>query len=96
MQLITYGPGIPGVKGGKLRGAMASTITGIMAVLAKRRIVSDAGDYGGVMIWKDNSGAYRCNFNVYQHAVSDETFKTKKQVRAWLTEWFPKQRERTN
>jgi hypothetical protein len=89
-----YGPDIPGVKGGRLKGPMASTVTGFMTALQKYRACSDAGDHGSVMVYRDDDGNFRCMFCVWQMARERQTFKTKAQVRAWLKEWLPVQRQR--
>jgi len=83
--------GVPGVKGGKLKGPMAKSVSGFMLALRKYRACSDAGDYGGVMVWRDDDGAYRCHFMRFQASLEQQLFKTKAQVRAWLVEWLPRQ-----
>lgn len=90
--LNTYGPGLSGVRGGKLRGPMADGVGGFMKALMSYRVVSDAGDHGSVMVHVDDDGMYRCAFMVWQHVRASEILKTKTAVRNWLKEWLPRQR----
>lgn len=84
--------GLPGVKGGtiKPRGKhMARTVSGLMAILRKGRICSSAADCGAVTVWKDDKGAYRCEFDRHRVPFNEATFDTKAAVRRWLKEWLP-------
>lgn len=91
--LNTYGPNLPGVRGGKLRGPMAKSVNGFMEALKSYRAVSDAGDHGAVMVWVDDDGLYRCHFMVRFFSQNEQILKRKSEVRKWLATWLPKQRE---
>lgn len=85
---------LPGVKGGKLKGPMAKTVNGFMTALNAHRVVADAGDHGSVMVYRDDIGGLRCYF-MRHHAITEEqNYKTKAEVRAWLKQWLPVQRDR--
>lgn len=84
---------LPGVKGGKLKGPMAKTINGFMTALRSHRICADAGDYGSVMVYRDDDDMLRCYFMVWHQITEEQSFATQRQVRQWLKEWLPAQRQ---
>lgn len=90
--LNSYGPALPGVKRGTLRGPMARGVSGFMKALERHRVVADTGDYGSAMVYRDDAGDYRCKYMVRWSEVDASTLKTKTAVRAWLKVWLPKQR----
>ena len=90
---VTFGPGVPGIKSGYVKGVMATGITRIMAALEKHRAVSDAGDHGSVMVWRDDAGAYRAAFMVWCSTRATVTVTSKAALRKWLREFLPKQHE---
>lgn len=92
MSLNDYGPNLPGVKRGTLRGPMAKSVTGFMKALEKHRVVADAGDHGAAMVYRDDAGNFRCKYMVRWSEIDAQTLKTKAAVRCWLKEWLPKQR----
>lgn len=81
---------LPGVKGGRLRGPMARTISGFRQALVANRCCSAAGDHGAVMVWRDDAGAWRCAFMRYQATLEAATFSSKAAVTTWLRAWLPK------
>lgn len=83
---------LPGVKGGVLSGPMAKSVTGFIAALKQYRVVSDAGDYGSVIAYIDDDGAYRAAFMVYHNVQESMSCRTDKALRQWLREWLPAQR----
>jgi hypothetical protein len=83
---------VPGVKG-TLTGIMAGSISGILAALKTYRAVSDAGDHGSIMVYRDDEGAYRCLFMVWGRTHAQKICKTQREVRDWLKEWMPHQRQ---
>lgn len=91
---VTFGPGVPGIKSGFVKGVMATGITKMMAALEKHRSVSDAGDHGSVMVWRDDSRAYRAAFMVWGSTHDTITVTSKAALRRWLRVWLPKQRQR--
>lgn len=82
---------VPGVKG-SLTGVMAGSASGILAALKTYRAVSDAGDHGSIMVYRDDEGSYRCLFMVWGQTREQKVCKTQRDVRAWLKEWLPAQR----
>lgn len=84
---------VPGVKG-SLTGVMASSVSGILTALKTYRAVSDAGDHGSIMVYRDDEGKYRCLFMVWGHTQEEKICKAQREVRTWLKEWMPKQRQR--
>lgn len=80
-----------GVKGGKLKGPTATSISDILNSLKRHRIVSSAGDHGAISIWKMDDGRFRCGFYRFHNAIDEQSLDYKYQVKAWLLEWFPKQ-----
>jgi hypothetical protein len=93
MHQVTFGPGVPGMKTGYVKGVMATGITKIMAALEKHRAVSDAGDHGWVMVWRDDAGAYRGAFMVWMSTRASTVVTSKAALRRWLREFLPKQRQ---
>jgi hypothetical protein len=85
--------GLPGVKGGKLRGPMASSATGFMRALRQHRAVSAAGDHGSVMVWRDDAGKIRCSFMRHFRSIETLELSTKIDVRGWLIKWLPRMHE---
>lgn len=83
---------VPGAKG-TLTGIMASSIHGILTGLKTYRAVSDAGDHGSVMVYRDDEGMYRCLFMVWGHTQQQKICKTQREVREWLKEYLPLQRQ---
>lgn len=84
---------LPGVKGGELIGPMAKTVNGFMTALKAFRACADAGDHGSVMVYRDDAGNLRCVFMVRHEIREQQSFKTQREVREWLKEWLPVQRQ---
>jgi len=84
---------VPGAKG-TLTGVMAGSITGIISALKNYRAVSDAGDHGSIMVYRDDAGKYRCLFMVWGITREEKVFISQREVRTWLKKWMPRQRER--
>lgn len=84
---------VPGVKG-TLTGIMASSASGILTALRTYRAVSDAGDHGSIMVYRDDEGQYRCLYMVLGVTREQLICKTQREVRVWLKEWMPRQRQR--
>lgn len=91
---VTFGPGVPGMKSGYVKGVMARGITGMMAGLEKHRAVSDAGDHGAVMAWRDSAGKYRGAYSVWGATRASIEVTSKDALRRWLREYLPKQHQR--
>ena len=83
---------LPGVKAKQVTGVMARTVSGFITALRKYRVVSDAGDHGSVMVYRDDAGLYCCHFARWQVSLEKQRYATQAQVRAWLKEWLPVQR----
>lgn len=83
---------LPGVKGGELIGPMAKTVNGFMTALKSFRAVADAGDHGSVMVYIDDNGTYCGFFMKYHQTQASVACNTKSDMRKWLKEWLPKQR----
>ena len=79
--------GMPGVKK-RLKGPMVETVSAFMREIEKHRIVSSAGDYGSVNLYRDDKGTLRGERHVRHSTMSSAEFKTKKAAREWLTENF--------
>lgn len=89
--LSTFKP-LPGVRGGKLRGPFAvKSPNAFLRELETYRVVSDAGDHGSVTVWRDDSGAFRCEFCRWCATVESKIFTSKASVRRWLATWHPRQ-----
>ncbi len=86
--------GLDGVKGGKLKGPLISSVSGVYATLRKYRVCAAAGDHGSITVWLDDVGW--CHVGFYRHMarVAEQTFPRKTHAYAWLIEWWPKMRER--
>lgn len=82
---------LPGVKGGKLKGPMARTISDFRSAMVSNRAISSAGDHGAVMVWQDDAGQWRACFMQYQNTVASAEFSSKAAVLPWLRTWLPKQ-----
>lgn len=82
---------VPGVKG-TLTGIMANSPSGILTALKTYRAVSDAGDHGSVMVYRDDDGQYRCLFMVWGMTREQKICSSQREVREWLKEWMPHQR----
>jgi hypothetical protein len=85
--------GLDGVRGGRLkpRGKhIASTVSGFMEILRKKRVCSGAGDDGSATVWRTDKGTYRCEFSRYLSSINSAEFAMKSDVRCWLKEWLPK------
>ncbi|HXJ61326.1 MAG TPA: hypothetical protein VNU68_32180 [Verrucomicrobiae bacterium] len=83
---------VPGVKG-TLTGIMASSVNGILTALKTYRAVSDAGDHGSIMVYRDDEGRYRCLFMVWGSTREQKICQTQREVREWLKKWMPAQRQ---
>lgn len=82
---------LPGVKGGKLKGPMARTVSDFRSAMVSHRAISSAGDHGAVMVWQDDDDQWRARFMRYQATIDDASFSTKAAVLPWLRTWLPKQ-----
>lgn len=82
-----------GVRAKRVKGIMAKTVNGFMVGLRTYRAVSDAGDHGSVLVYRDDSGAFRCHFVRWRQSVNEEQFESQAKVRAWLKKWLPVQRQ---
>lgn len=89
--LFTFA-GMDGVKG-QLRGPMAGSVAAFMRAIDKYHIVSGAGDYGSVNLYRDDKGTLRGERHVRHFSADVAQFKTKKAARQWLTEQLPLCRE---
>lgn len=88
--------GLPGVAGGKIEDVqMASSVSGAMKVLRTDRAVTGAGDHGAWTVWKDDEGAYRCEFQRHYCTLNQSTYTQKKNVQGWLRTWLPRVQERS-
>ena len=88
--------GLPGVRGGRLRPRgkhTASTVSGFMDVLRTGRICSGAGDNGAITVWRDDKGAYRCEFSRFCISISSAEVISKAAVKRWLKDWLPQMQE---
>lgn len=85
MQTFNFN-GLEGVKG-TLKGPIVRTRSAAAVGLLNFRIVSAAGDYGAVNLYRDDSKTLRGERCEYQRTVESQTFKTKKAA----LEWFDKQ-----
>lgn len=82
---------LPGVKGGKLKGPFARTVSDFRNAMVTHRAISSAGDHGAVMVWQDDAGQWRARFMYYCATVDDASFSSKAAVLPWLRIWLPKQ-----
>lgn len=81
---------LPGRKGITLLVGVGS-IAGAMKYLREGEIgISSAGDDGALDVYRQRNGVLRGRFHRYMVTQNDETFKSLKEVRAWLTIWWPK------
>lgn len=81
--------GMPGVKR-NLKGPLVNSITAFMREISKHRIVSDAGSYGSLIIYRDDKGVLRGERHVRHNTEDRAEFKTKKEMRAWLSGQLPR------
>ena len=88
-----YAP--PGVRAKKLRGPMERTKTGFLRSIRNYRIVSAAGDYGAVTVWRRDDGQYGSAFSVWMVHRAEATHTSLKSLGAWLDTWLPKMREQS-
>lgn len=79
----------------KLQGPIVNSITGVMNGLKHYRVVSSGGDHGSITVWEMDCGHFRCGFYRFGSAIDEQNFDFKYQVKDWLIEWFPKQRNFT-
>lgn len=84
---------LPGVKGGRLKGPFARTVSDFRHAMVVHRAISSAGDHGAVMVWQDDAGRWNARFMRYQATIDDASFNTKAGVLPWLRIWLPKQHQ---
>ena len=80
--------GMPGVKK-KLKGPLVSSVSAFMREINKYRIVSGAGSYGSLNLYRDDKGILRGERHVRHFTAAHAEFKTKKAARDWLAEQLP-------
>jgi len=82
--------GLPGVKRKETPCAGFRSPSGALRVLRRGLAASTASDNGAVIVWTDDAGFYRCEFNRHRQPINREKYRTQVQVVAWLKEWMPK------
>jgi hypothetical protein len=85
--------GMPGVKG-TLKGPFIKSVNAANIVLRKRRVVSAAGDFGCVNVYRRDDDKWGCEFQFYQFAIDSKVYKTKNDALKWLKKWLPRVRKR--
>lgn len=85
---------MPDVRAKRVKGIMANSPSGFITALRKYRAVSDAGDHGSVLVYRDDAGRYRCHFMRWQQTINELQCTSQAEVRGWLREWLPAQRQR--
>lgn len=71
---------------GTLKGPIVQSKTRAAAGLRKFRIVSAAGDYGAVNLYKDDSGKYRGERCEFMRTAESRIFETKKAALPWFAD----------
>jgi hypothetical protein len=84
--------GLPGTKRNRKAGFVHSVTAALQALRAKGAATA-ASDNGALNIWRDDSGAYRCEFMRYRASVDRQIFHRVSDVRRWLKTWLPKTQE---
>lgn len=69
---------------------MFRTITQCLEILRKRIAATAASDNGAINVWDDKFGMWRCERQRYMARQSAGSFKTLKEVVAWLKVELPK------
>lgn len=87
---------LDGVSGGRLRGPMVHTVSGFRSAMVANRAVSSAGDHGAIMVWRDDSGQWRCSFMRFCTPRNEAVFSSKAAVLKWVREWLPRTKENHN
>lgn len=84
---------LPGVAGGKLKGTMSQSASGVIAALRQCRVTSAAGDHGSLTAWIDDDSAYRAAFHRWQVTKAEGVFTSQAALRACLKSWWPALRD---
>lgn len=82
--------GLPGVSGKDLEAPLFRSVPAAMTGIKTHRAVTSAGTHGAISVWIDDDGKYRCEFYVRLITQNSIVVSTKREVRTWLKEWFPK------
>ena len=80
--------GMPGVKK-KLKGPLVSSVTAFLREIDKHRIVSGAGSYGALNLYRDDKGVLRGERHVRHFTGASAEFKSKAAAKRWLAEQWP-------
>ena len=81
--------GLPGTKRDQ-RAVYVTSPTAAMRALRNKLAATAAGPEGAVSVWRDDAGAYRCDFQWHRVSYESRTFRTLRDVRGWLTLWLPR------
>ena len=81
--------GLPGTQRDQ-EAVYVTSPTGAIRALRGKLAATAAGDEGALNVWRDDAGAYRCEFQRYWVTVDHQTYRTLREVREWLTAWLPK------
>lgn len=83
--------GIEGVEAGEVESvSVRSRTAAIRELRAGAKAVTAAGGEGALNVWRDDNGAFRCEFDRYRTPIDQKTFRFLGPVDDWLREWFPK------
>lgn len=80
--------GMPGVKK-RLKGPAVSSVTAFLREIRKHRIVSGAGDYGSLNLYRDDKGILRGERHVRHSTMASAEFKSMAAARRWIAEQLP-------
>jgi hypothetical protein len=83
--------GIEGVSAGEVEAVcVRSRTAAIQELRAGAPAIIAAGDEGSLVVWVDDDGKYRCEFDRFLAAIDQKKFRHLAAVDQWLREWFPK------
>lgn len=88
---------LPGVTGGRIDNApFFNSISQAIRLLSTYRACTDAGDHGAVTVYRGDDGRFHCVFHRHHIELDQTIVTTKKDVRRWLTEWYPRVHDGAN
>lgn len=88
---------LPGVTGGRIDNVpFFNSVSQAIRLLSTYRACTSAGDHGAVNVYRDDDLRFRCVFHRRCIELDQTIVTTKKDVRRWLAEWYPRVHDGAN
>ena len=85
---------LPGVAGGRIDDVpFFNSVTQAMRLMLKHRACTGAGDHGAMTVYRGDDGRLHCVFHRHCIEIDHTITVSKKDVRRWLVEWYPRATE---